>query len=474
LTTTSDDVFAPAWADALQGQLCGDLVLPGDPGYDQARRAWNLNADHRPAAVVIADDAEDVRIAVRHAVAAGLGVGVMATGHGTGTTCDADGLLINTGRMREVVVDPERRQARVGAGAIWEDVVAEAARFGLAALPGSSTRVGVVGYTLGGGFGWLGRRFGLAAQSVTAAELVTASGELLRIGPETDPDLFWGVRGGTGNLGIVTALEFTLHPVDTVYAGNLYYPLDRARDVLEFMAGWSHTLPDELTAAVTFRRFPPAPGVPEPLRGRSLVALRGCHCGDPAAAAALVDEARSALGPPAIDTFASIPVSALASVSLDPVDPLPGSSHSELLADLTPAVIDAVLELAGPRAGSPLVMIELRQLGGALAVPPTELSPMAHSPARFSLNAIGVSLDPAQAETVRAHLNRVADLLGPLSTGENYVNFLDLDAATPERIRSAYSPADLGRLVRIKADQDPGNVFRFNRNITVPDLTDER
>jgi FAD/FMN-containing dehydrogenase len=474
MTTTSDDVRAPAWAQALRADLRGDLVLPDDPGYDQARRAWNLNADHRPAAVVLAENAEDVRVAVRQAGAAGFGVAVMATGHGSGMPCDRDGVLINTSQMSEVVVDPLRRLARVAAGAIWDDVVEEAARFGLASLPGSSTRVGVVGYTLGGGFGWLGRRFGLAAQSVTAAEIVTASGDLLRIGPDSHPDLFWAVRGGTGNFGIVTALEFSLHPVETVYAGNLYYPLDRARDVLEFMAGWSRSVPDELTAAVTFRRFPPAPGVPELLRGQTLVALRGCHCGDLAAAAALIDEARTALGAAAVDTFAPIPASALASVSLDPLDPLPGASHSELLSDLTPTVIDTVLELAGPLARSPLVMFEVRQLGGALSVSSDALSPMAHSRARFSVNAIGVSFDPAQTEAVHSHLHRVADLLGPLATGENYVNFLDLDGATPERIRSAYSRADFERLVSIKASYDPRNAFRFNRNLTGPDHTDER
>jgi hypothetical protein len=263
-----------------------------------------------------------------------------------------------------------------------------------------------------------------------------------------------------------------LHPVETVYAGNLYYPLDRARDVLEFMAAWSHTLPNELTAAVTVRRFPPASAIPEQLRGQSFVALRGCHCGDLDAARHLIDEARSALGPAAVDTFGCLPASELAAVSLDPLDPLPMLNHTELLADLTPAAIDAVLELAGPQARSPLVMFELRQLGGALFVPSDVLSPMAHSRARFSLNAIGVPFDPEQKDAVRRHLIRVADRLGPHVTGEAYVNFLD--SATPAQIRSAYSRADLERLVAIKAAHDSANIFRFNRNITSPDPTDER
>lgn len=469
MSTSTDDRLAPPPRDTLRTDLSGSVAFPGEPLYDQARLAWNLRAEHSPAAVVLAESTEDLRTTVRHAVAAGLGVGVMATGHGTGAPCRDDGILINTSRVRGVVVDAKRRRARVEAGTIWQQVVDAAAPYGLAGLPGSSTSVGVVGSTLGGGFGWLGRRHGLAAHSVTAAEMITATGDLVRVGPDEHADLFWAIRGGTGNFGIVTALELALHPVREVYAGNLYYGLDRARDVLEFVAGWSRTVPDELTAAVTFRTFPPAPAVPEPLRGRSFVALRGCHCGDLEAARELIDQARTALGAAEVDTFGPIPAAALASVSLDPVDPLPSLNHTELLADLTPPAIDAVVELAGPDAGSPLVMFELRQLGGALAGPPGALNPMAHTAARFSVNAIGVTFDPAQETAVRRHLTRVAGQLRPHVTGERYVNFLDLDGATPDRVGSAYSADDLARLRSIKAAYDPGNTFRFNRNL-IPSL----
>ncbi|GAA3625535.1 FAD-binding oxidoreductase [Microlunatus ginsengisoli] len=464
--TTTDDRPAPGRVEGLRDELDGMFFLPGEPGYDEHRRAWNLRARHEPAAVVRAGTAEDVRRTVRWAAAAGLGVGVMATGHGTGAAVDASGILINTSALRRVSADPGRRMARVEAGAIWQDVIDAAAPHGLAGLAGSMTGVGVVGYTLGGGFGWLGRRYGLAAHSVTGAEIVTAGGDLLRTDAGRDPDLFWAIRGGTGNLGIVTALEFALHPVREVYAGNLYYPLDRARDVLEFAAEWSRGVPDELTAAITFRRFPPAPAVPQGLRGRSLVAMRGCHCGDLGQARALIDHARAALGPAEVDTFAVMPAAGLAAVSLDPVDPLPALSHSELLADLTPEAIEAVLGLTG--ADSPLVMFELRQLGGALIGPAEALSPLAHTSARFSLNAIGVTPGAPQEATVRAHLARVAAELGPHVTGESYLNFLDLDGATPDRIRAAYTAADLDRLQRVKAGHDPDNVFRFNRNVQPP------
>jgi FAD/FMN-containing dehydrogenase len=235
--------------------------------------------------------------------------------------------------------------------------------------------------------------------------------------------------------------------------------------VLEFFAQWSRSAPPELTAAATFRSFPPLPAVPEPLRGRSFIAVRGCYCGELAAGRALIDQARAALGPAAVDTFAAMPATDLAGISLDPVDPLGAMNHLELIRELTPETIDALLEVAGPQSRSPLVMVELRQLGGALTGPAGALSPMAHTAAGFSLNAIGVTNNPQQAAAVRTQLARVATVLRAHSTGDTYVNFLDLDGATPQRIRSAYSAADWVRLTRLKARYDPHNVFRFNRNI---------
>lgn len=462
-----DRVTSPRWDD-LRSRLRGALVAPDDREYDQARAAWNLEVDQRPAAVVLVEHVDDVRAAVRAAAGAGLGVGVQTTGHGVSRPCEG-GILLNTSRLRSVTVDPAARRARVEAGAVWHDVVQAAAAHGLAGLPGSSTGVGVVGFTLGGGFGWLGRRYGLAAHSVTRAEVVTATGELVAASAEENPGLFWGLLGGTGNFGIVTALEFALHPVSEVYGGNLYYPLSRARDVLELFAQRTRDAPRELTAAATFRRFPPSPLVPAVVRGQSLVAVRGCWCGDLAEGAALVDRARHALGPALLDTFAPMPVSALASISMDPVDPLGAVQHSEMIPGLTPEVIDTVLDLAGPDAHSPLVMLELRTLGGALAGPAGALSPMAHTTAAASLNAVGVTTGPtAEPDRVRQHLREIERRLRDHVTGERYLNFLDLDAATPARVRAAYTAGDWERLVRLKARLDPGDLFRFNRAIPAP------
>ena len=236
--------------------------------------------------------------------------------------------------------------------------------------------------------------------------------------------------------------------------------------MLEFFADWSRSLPHEVTAAVTFRSFPPLPTVPEPLRGTSMVGLRAVHCGDPADAERLVDRARAALGPAVADTFATLPAAQLGQVSADPVIRLGARTRTELLRDLDAPTIDALLAVAGPDAHSPLAMLELRLLGGALAGPPGALSPLAHSAARFSLNAIGLTTPPAPTDAVRAHLARVTETMRPLATGDTYVNFLDLDQATPARVRAAYSAADWTRLVDLKATYDPENLFRFTRPLS--------
>ncbi|HZG92155.1 MAG TPA: FAD-binding oxidoreductase [Pseudonocardia sp.] len=446
----------------IDPRLRGALLRPGDRGYDEGRAAWNRNAHQEPAAVVMAEGAGDVVAGVRFARAEGLGVAVMATGHGTSIPCDG-GVLINTSRMSGVRVAGRTRIARVGAGAKWADLAPVAAEHGLAGLPGSGSRVGIVGYTMGGGFGWLGRRYGLASGSVTAADVVTADGRLVRADPFGHADLLWGLRGGGGNFGIVTALEFALHPVVRVYGGNLLYPVERAGEVLAAYAAWADEQPDEMASAVAFRRFPPLPTVPEPLRGRLLMAVRSCWSGaDPTDGERRVDVLRAALGRPEVDTCAVLPVTALDTISSDPVDPIGFLGHCELVPDLTPAAIGALVELG---SASPLIALELRRLGGALSAPAAQLSPMGRTGARYSLNAIGVTSTPDAVGPIQDYLARLAAAMRPHVTGGTYLNFLDLNGATPHRVRAAYSAADWQRLVELKRRWDPDNVFRFNRNI---------
>src|ERR687895_1096193 len=260
--------------EAFRAGLRGTAYAPGEEGYEEGRQAFNLNAHQHPALVVMAAGAADVIAAVRLARDEGLGVGVMATGHGVAASCDG-GVLINTSRMKGVRVDPEAQTARVEAGALWADVINEAQVFGLAGLVGSSSGVGVVGYTMGGGFGWLGRKYGFNADSMREADVVSADGELLRVSAYEHPDLFWGLKGGGGNFGIVTSMEFTLYPLRSVFGGNLFYPLERTAEVLDLYVRWVETLPEEMTTAIAFMNFPPLPMIPEPLRGGSFISVRG-------------------------------------------------------------------------------------------------------------------------------------------------------------------------------------------------------
>jgi FAD/FMN-containing dehydrogenase len=437
-----ETVIQGSTLQTLRAGLRGTAHAPGEEGYEEASRAWNLAAHQSPALVVVAGGAADVMAAVRFAGEAGMGVGVMATGHGVGAPCDGG----------------------VEAGALWTDLVHESQPHGLAGLMGSTSHVGIVGYTMGGGFGWLGRKYGFNAASVREADVVTADGELVRLSAEEHPELFWGLGGGGGNFGIVTSLKFDLYPVGTLYGGDLIYPVEKAKEVLDAYARWSAELPDEMSTGVAFLNIPPLPALPEPLRGKSVIALRGCYCGeDPGAGEELVRPMREELGEPIMDTFAAMP--AMDSISMDPVDPMGARQHSEMLGDLSPEAIETLVEVAGADSGSPLIMLELRQLGGALTRTADRLSTMGKGDSRFIMNGIGPAFTPEMAEGVVAYLAHVAEATRAFQTGDTYVNFMELDGASAERVKAAHTPEDWERLVALKDRYDPHNVFRFNRNI---------
>jgi UDP-N-acetylenolpyruvoylglucosamine reductase len=464
-STIVETVIQGSTLETLRAGLRGTAHAPGEEGYDEASRAWNLAAHQRPALVIVAGGAADVMAAVRFARDAGMGVGVMATGHGVGVPCDG-GVLINTSRMRGVRVDPAARTARVEAGALWTDLIHEAQPHGLAGLMGSTSYVGIVGYTMGGGFGWLGRKYGFNAASVRQADVVTADGDLVRVSADEHPELFWGLGGGGGNFGIVTSLEFQLYPMGTLYGGNLIYPVEKAAEVLDAYARWSAELPDEWTTGVAFLNVPPLPALPEPLRGRSVIALRGCYCGEsPETGEQMLRPVREELGETIMDTFGSMPFAAMDSISMDPVDPMGARQHAEMLDELSPEAIETLVEVAGAGSGSPLIILELRQLGGALARTADHLSTMGMGESRFIMNGIGPAFTPEMAEGVVAYLGGVAEATRPFQTGDTYVNFMELEGASPERVKAAYAPEDYERLVALKNHYDPQNTFRFNRNI---------
>ena len=276
----------------LRNLLDGDAVAPGDVEWDEARLAWNLTVDQQPVAVVLPESAADVAATVAFAKAHGLRVAPQGTGHGAAALGDmSDTILLKTERMRGVTIDPENRIARAEAGTIWIEVVEAAAEHGLAALAGSSPDVGVVGYTLGGGLSWLARKHGIGANQVTAIEVVTASGDIVRTDWANEPDLFWALRGGGGSFGIVTAIEFNLFPISQVYAGILWFPVDRSAEILKAWRAWTDDLPDEMTSVGRILQFPPIPDIPEPIRGQSFVVVQTIWSGEPGEGAPLAGAA---------------------------------------------------------------------------------------------------------------------------------------------------------------------------------------
>ena len=451
---TIKDTIAGRDLEALRAAIAGQVFVPGQAGYDQARRAWNLNADERPAVVVVAGSSADLAEAVRYARARGIRIAPQGTGHGAAPLEPLDGsMLLRTTRMRQVDIDPATRTARAEAGAVWQDVIVPAAEHGLAGLAGSSPNVGVTGYTLGGGLGFLARRYGLAANSVTAAELVTPAGDLVRADVGHEPDLFWAVRGGGGGVGVVTALEMQLYPVRELYAGDLFFPVQRAAEVLHAWRDWTAAIPDEVTSWVHLVRLPPLPEVPEPLRGRAFAVIEAACLGDADSGAELIGPLRR-LGPE-LDTVAMIPAAALGQLNMDPSQPVPGQGNGAFLTDFPAAAIDALVAVAGPDARTPPDSVEVRHLGGALARPVPGGGAQPSIDASHLVYAAGATLTPDVAGEVRAHVQAVKDALAPWHASYDYYNFEE----TPAAAAAVLPPASARRLQEIKAAYDPDQMI---------------
>ena len=445
------------------------VLTAGDDGWDAACQGFNLAAELRPAAVALPESERAVLDAVRFASAAGLRVAPQSTGHNAGPLAPSlDGaLLLKTSRLRDVEIDPARRRARVAGGALWGEVVTAAYRHGLAALHGSSPTVGVAGYSLGGGIGWLARRYGLQTNSLTAVELVTADGELVRVDEEHDPDLFWALRGGGGNFGVVTALEFELYPVQHAYAGWLAWDWRAAEPVLKRWRRWAAEAPDTVTTSARILRLPPDRNLPEEVRGRPLVAIDGAVIGDRYEAEALMAPLRELR--PEIDTFGTVPATALARLHLDPEGPVPVLSDDRLLTDLTSEAVEAFVGAAGPESGSTLMIAELRHLGGALGRTPKRHGALPRLDGDFLLFACAVPMGPASAAAGRAHAARLTEALDPWSSGRRYQNFTE----RPVEPGSFFEPETQSRLTAIKARVDPDGLFQANHPID-PHLVDRR
>ncbi len=446
------------YLEQLGEEICGAVWLPGEEGYDAARHAWNLTVDQHPALIVVAECAGDVAAAVRYANQVGLNLAVQSTGHGVVRAAD-DALLIVTAGMQDVQVDEAMQTAHVEAGARWGDVLDKAQSLGLAPLLGSSPHVGVMGYTLGGGMGWLARKHGMALDSVLSFDVVTTDGRQLHASARENAELFWGLRGGGGSFAIVTAMDIHLYPVTTVYGGNLFYPASMAKAVLTRYRDWVETLPDAMTTSALIMNYPPIPAVPEALRGQTMVIVRGCYAGDVAEGERLIDEWRT-WSAPLIDGFRAMPFSEVASISMDPVDPMPSKHTGAWLSGLTDDAIDALVSGGVPQNGPlPLVFIELRHGGGAIAR--HDGTAYSHRTGVFNLFINGVTPTAEAAAAFTRHTDAIKAQLQPVMTGGVYLNFLEGEEAR-RRTRDGFTPEAFARLTALKSAFDPANRLAYS------------
>src|SRR5262245_34237791 len=446
---------------SLQQRVRGSIIAPGEPGWDAAPQAYNLAFTQSPELVALPENVRDVAAIVRFAAAHGLQVAPQRTGHNAEPLGDMDDvILLRTDRLRGVQIDAERRVARVRAGSKWADVVPQASELGLAALHGSTPDVSVAGYSLGGGIGWYARKLGLSTNSVTAIELVTADGQLRRVDHENEPELFWALRGGGGNFGVVTALEVQLYDIPEIYAGAFFVPFGRSWEGLGTWLEWTRTVPEELTSVGRVLQFPPIPEIPEHLRGQSFALVEAVFMGSEGDGAELLEPLR-ALGP-AVDTFAMVSPVGISELHMDPPDPVPYTGDGLMLGDLDAAAIEAFVRAAGPASGSPLVSVEIRHVCGALHRADEGNGALATFDAEYLTFGVGAVMDAESYAANRRQLSILRDALDPYGTGRQYLNFTDEAGADP----AGFYRADAYRRLRaVKAAVDPGNVFRANHPI---------
>jgi FAD/FMN-containing dehydrogenase len=431
--------------------IAGRIATSSDPDWDQARAAWNLAADQQPEAVVFAEGADDVLATARFAAANDLRLAGQGTGHGAVALGSLEGaILVKTERMRGIEVDPEAQTARVEAGVLVLELSEAAGAHGLSGMPGSSPDVGVTGYNLGGGLSWLGRRYGFSCNRVRAIELVTAEGEPRTVDAENDPDLFWALRGGGGNFALVTALHLNLVPVADAYAGALLFPAELGAEAVRRYRNWAATVSEDVTSVVRFLRPPDLPDVPEPLRNTPLLTIDAACIGDREAGQAAIAPLRE-LGEPIMDTFDQIPAAGLCRIHMDPEQPVPGIGHHCILNELSDEAIDAYVGLAGPEAGSPLLLTEIRQIGGALGRPDPNGGALSHLDADWVMFGIGLPMTPELGQAIEAHLDRFDEVMEPWKANGGYFNFAerpcDTDAILPPEVCS--------RLAEVKRQWDP-------------------
>lgn len=452
-TTTETD----QWRDL---QPIEGLIRPGDPGYEARRRVWNGMIDRRPALIAPCTSRADVIAGVRLAREQRLLLAVRGGGHSFAgfSTCD-DGIVLDLSPLNAVTVDAERRVVRAGGGTTWGALDAATHAHGLATTGGLISTTGIAGLTLGGGIGWLQRRCGLACDNLLAVEMVTASGEVVRASAGENSELFWGLRGGGGNFGVVTTFEFRLHPVSTVVGGLLLFPWSRATEVMQFYRDFVRSCPDELTTWLSSITAPVADFVPPDLRGRPALAVLVCHCGDPADADRAIAPLRGLA--PAADLVEPTPYPVLQSM-FD--EDLPHGVRCYQKAGYFAELTDALIETVATHTSavpSPASTFDVHHMGGAIAHVSDDATAFGDRRSAYCFNVVGVWGDAEDDDANRAWVRAFASALEPFGTGGVYVNF----TADPAAAGVAYGPQKHDRLRALKRAYDPDNLFRLNQNV---------
>jgi FAD/FMN-containing dehydrogenase len=462
-TTSTTSTIDPA--DVLREGFSGEVLRPAQPGYEEARRVFNAMIDRRPAVIARCASTADVVAAVNVAREHGLVVAVRSGGHSFSgfSTCD-DGVVIDLCGLKSVTVDPQIRTARAGGGVLWGEFDAATQAHGLHTPGGRVTTTGLGGFTTGGGYGWTSSKFGLACDNLISAEVVLADGRVVRASEHEHADLFWGIRGGGGNFGIVTEFEFRLHRLGPiVLAGLAMFPVGRAPEVLRRWRDWADAAPDELSTGCAVILAPPEEFVPPELRGQPVLGIPVLYVGDPEAGAAAVQPLRD-LGP-AVDHIGPMPYTAFQAV-LDPLAPwdLGGFyARGEYLPELSDAAIDVFLAHAADLVtlSPPFSQMIIFRIGQGVAGVPGDATAFSHRDANYLFHPISAWLDPADAERMIVATRAFAAAMQPFGTGASYLNFTH----EADRVRDAYGDATYARLVALKDTYDPANLFRLNQNI---------
>ena len=452
-------VVRPIDPVAFAAQLHGDLLVPGTDAYEGARQIRNADFDLHPALIVRVADAADVSLAVRFAAAAGLEIAVRSGGHSLAGYGTVDGgLVIDMTALKGIHIDPERRLAWAGSGLTAREYTTAAAAHGLATPFGDTGSVGIAGLTLGGGIGWLVRKYGLAIDALRAVEIVTADGRILTASEEVHPDLFWAVRGGGGNFGIVTRFRYELYPVEGIFGGALFMPA--TPEVLGSLESIAAAAPEELTTISFVMRMPPAPFVPEHLVGHPSVAIMFVYAGDPADGPAAIEPFRQ-VATPLAELAVPMPypgIYALLEAAEHRGFEVARSRFLDRIDD------DAVMAMLGAIevAPSPMAMIQVRILGGAMARVPSDATAFVHRDAKVMIAVLDPYEDPSTKGVQVAWVEALHEALAPNAVGV-YSNFLEREGE--DRIREAYGAQTYQRLSLIKRRYDPRNLFRLNQNI---------